>query len=283
MPAFARCYMYTTSPNTKNKLYGMKKNILFLAAMALVLVCSACNGNNGKVTAEDLDGEWEVSWIYDIDSVVGRTPFVGFETKVDGVFGSTGCNRIMGSYKLVYSEHFDCTILEFNQVATTRMMCEDMATERSVITALNNALFCTLADSVLTLMDKDRVPVLKLVRRPEILSIEGHWEVFAIDGLSNDSINSDSLKAFMDFNTTDMRLNAGAGCNIINSNLLHDDNDDFSLSFSPAMSTMMACKDMRVEQALIGAMNKVAEFKFCSRDTLVLSCSNGNEIIVLTR
>ncbi len=63
----------------------------------------------------------------------GTTPHLIFMTSEQRVAGSTGCNRIMGSYTLLDNGSF-----RLGQLASTRMACPDMATEAAFLEALNN-------------------------------------------------------------------------------------------------------------------------------------------------
>lgn len=261
----------------------IKKNLLFGVVIAAIVALSACSNNGSPITTKQLDGEWEAVWIYDIDSITGEIPFIGFDTKVEGLYGSTGCNRLMGTYKLENANLCDCNILEFNQIGSTRMMCENMAVEKSILTALNNAAYCSFYKGTLQILDKDKAPLLKLQKRLPIKSISGHWEIVSICSLPVDSLIADSIETYMNLDIHNMRLNANAGCNIINSNIQQKSGNDYSLEFSSAISTMMSCPDMRMEQHLLKAINTTRAFKICTPDSLILTDGNGNETIILTR
>lgn len=261
----------------------MKKILLFIVASVVIATLSSCGSNGSPITAEQLNGEWETIWIYDIDSITDEKPFIGFETTVEGLYGNTGCNRLMGTYKLENADLCDCNIIQFNQVGTTRMMCENMALEKSILTALNNAAFCSFYKGILHIYDKDKSPLLKLKKRSPIKSISGHWEVASIGTIPIDSLMADSIAAYLNIDINNMRLNANAGCNIINSNIQQESGNDYSLEFSSPMSTMMACHDMRTEQKMLDAINKTRAFKICSPDSLILTDTNGNETMTLTR
>ena len=62
------------------------------------------------------------------------TPFIGFNTAENRIYGNVGCNTINGA--LLQNEK-TANSLKFENIATTMMMCPDMETETTVLNALN--------------------------------------------------------------------------------------------------------------------------------------------------
>lgn len=62
------------------------------------------------------------------------TPFIGFNTDENRIYGNVGCNTINGA--LLQNEK-TANSLKFENIATTMMMCPDMETETTVLNALN--------------------------------------------------------------------------------------------------------------------------------------------------
>ena len=259
------------------------KKLFFVIASVAATVLTACDGNEGKITANQLNGEWEPVWIYDVDSIIGDIPFLGFDTKVEGLYGSTGCNRLMGTYTLSDADLCDCNRIEFNQVGTTRMMCEDMATEKAILTALDNASYCSFENSIITISDSDRVPLLKLTKRPEWKSIDGHWDIIEVNGTPAKSLKQDSTETCMVFDMTEKRVSVEGSCNIINSNIVYDKEQQDSLKFSPAMTTLMACPDMKTERMILDALNKISNFSLNEDQTISLNDSTGTVALTLVK
>lgn len=114
----------------------MKKAIYTLALTVLSLVGVACqSAQSGKVpstTPISLAGEWDIVSANDTAITQTPLPFIGFDTAEQRVYGSSGCNRFMGQYTLTANDSLDLGAL-----ASTRMLCEDMATEDLVLRALN--------------------------------------------------------------------------------------------------------------------------------------------------
>lgn len=61
----------------------------------------------------------------------------------------------------------------------------------------------------------------------------------------------------MEFDMKDNKVHGNAGCNIFNSTVVLDDQDISSITINPAATTMMACPDMEIEDAILKAMGNV--------------------------
>lgn len=79
---------------------------------------------------------------------VGEAPSLMFETKEGRVTGSTGCNRLFGSF--THSENQ----LKFSRIASTRRACEKgMETEAAFLRALNEVHSYRITGGTLELLD----------------------------------------------------------------------------------------------------------------------------------
>jgi len=115
----------------------MKPNALLLATL-LTIFLTACQSHSGR-SSEPIelgDYKWELVALNGQAiqlSQARETPHLIFLEAEQRIAGSTGCNRIMGSYELTDKGH-----IHFGQLATTRMACPDMETEAAFWDALNN-------------------------------------------------------------------------------------------------------------------------------------------------
>lgn len=110
----------------------MNKNI-FYAAMAATLLAS-CSTAEKTTSLAALNGEWNIEKIEgkSIDkSLSENEAFLGFDTAKKSVYGSTGCNRLTGSFDIDTNN-----VLDLSKMGSTRMMCKDMTTETMVLEAL---------------------------------------------------------------------------------------------------------------------------------------------------
>ena len=92
--------------------------------------------DESQVSLTDLSGEWAIELVNG-KKIVGTTevtPFIGFNTDENRIYGNVGCNTINGA--LLQNEK-TANSLKFENIATTMMMCPDMETETTVLNALN--------------------------------------------------------------------------------------------------------------------------------------------------
>lgn len=83
-----------------------------------------------------------------------REPHLVLHPEQNRLAGHTGCNRLMGAYRLQDDR------LSFDRLATTRMACpRGMETERALLSALAESSTWKLAGAVLELLDAEGHPV----------------------------------------------------------------------------------------------------------------------------
>lgn len=82
-----------------------------------------------------IDGEWVVTEI-DGQAVSltedGKEAYIGFDTKEKRVNGFAGCNRMFGGIDIDTKKK----TVSFANMASTKMMCPDMKTEDSLLSAM---------------------------------------------------------------------------------------------------------------------------------------------------
>lgn len=80
-----------------------------------------------------LRGEWQIRSVFNTPLPAGAGEKVSIAFDGQRVSGNAGCNRFFGSVTVGKGAP---TALTFSELATTRMMCPDMETERRVLSAL---------------------------------------------------------------------------------------------------------------------------------------------------
>lgn len=103
-----------------------------------------------EMKARKLDGEWQIVRINGerLPSGLNSEPKLIFDAEQLRVSGNGGCNTINGSYKT------DGTSIEFSQMISTMMACENMDTEAALLNALEKASkFGTIPNGNLGLLD----------------------------------------------------------------------------------------------------------------------------------
>ena len=253
----------------------MKKTLISAAAFAAVLL-SSCGTASKSV---DISGEWNVVSV-EGKEVTGN-PYIGFDMENGRLYGSAGCNRIMGGVEIdsVNPGHIGLT-----NIGATRMMCPDMETEQKVLEALNEVAGYKASATGVELTDKDGKVLMSLEKREapavSINDINGEWTISKVDGVE---IEVADKTPFLSFNVADNAVHGNGGCNIINGSFSQEEGNASSLKFGQMISTMMAGPGMETEGKVLEAMNKVASFVVNEDGTLSLMDAGNNEVLLLVR
>lgn len=140
----------------------MKK---FLMPVCAALLLSACGMSRSTSAGGKLGGEWNIVKVN--GQTIGAddvedTPFIGFSESDGRLYGSTSCNRLLGSFKA----NEKTGGLELGNVGGTRMMCAKMDVEQKVLEALNTVKKYNIgADGTLSLDDASGKTVMELKKK----------------------------------------------------------------------------------------------------------------------
>ncbi len=243
--------MNETKPSRKKQnLKRMKSTILSAAAFTLIAAMSSCD-NSKKIPAvtessstgsEALyQSEWKLTEVQgQMVPSESKAMFALTPGQPNKVSGSTGCNRMNGSFELSGTN-----TIKFSPLATTKMACLDdnkNATEQKFTNALTQATTWGIVDNMLELKNGD-VMVAKLkAQKPasvEELKLNGEWELNYISGAK---IAFDGLfpnkKPTIIFDFPKAEANGNGSCNSYSVKVKVDGN---KINFGDALSTMMAC------------------------------------------
>ncbi len=129
------------------------------------MMMGACATSHNAADGGKIAGEWNVVKVDGQEvkaSDVENTPFIGFSDKDGRVYGSTSCNRLMGSFK---ADEKAGTI-DLGHMGSTRMMCAKMDVEQKVLEALNKVkTYKVGADGNLTLGDESGKTLIELKKK----------------------------------------------------------------------------------------------------------------------
>ncbi|HJD75701.1 META domain-containing protein [Bacteroides reticulotermitis] len=255
----------------------MKKVLVSICMVSAVLVMSSCRTVEKAVSLSSISGEWNIVEVNGAKVVSGENrtaPFIGFDTTEGRVHGSSGCNRMMGSFDVNSTPG----TLEFKGMGSTRMMCPDMTTENNVLNALAQVKsYQKAGKNKMYLCNASKRPVMMLEKKaadPGLSSLNGEWLIQKVHG---EAIPTGMEKQpFIKFNVKDKTIHGCAGCNLMNGGFVTSVENAEAISFPAVMSTMMACPDMEVEGKVMKALNEVQSFKVQADGTLALyDASNG--------
>lgn len=116
--------------------------------------------------------------------------------------------------------------------------------------------------------------------KTDVKKLEGKWNIVEVKG---EKILKAGLPQ-MEFDMAANKLHGNAGCNIFNTSIALDDTDISSITIAPAATTMMACPDMTIEDAVLKAMGDVKSVKAGqSENEMLLVDQNGDVLLVLSK
>lgn len=261
----------------------MKKVFVSLCMAAAVTGLSSCGSTKNAASLATIGGEWNIIEINGtaVVPVSGQEfPYIGFDMDEGRVYGSGGCNRIMGTFALDAKPG----VLAMSPLATTRMGCPDMSVEQNVLAALAQVKkFKRLNEGNLLLCTSSNRPVMVLQKKTalRLTDLEGAWFIREVGGMSvPDSLDN---QPFIEFNMAEKRLHGNAGCNIINGTLQVDEAEAASISFPQVITTMMACPDMEVEDRILKALDEVRSFGAVSAGWVGLYDIQGTLVLLLEK
>lgn len=110
------------------------KKTTFTVMLAAAL--ASCSTVQKTASLDTLDGEWRIVSVngeqLDADDYE-TAPFFGFNVAERRVYGCSGCNRLSGELD---AGGPDGRLVFGDKIASTRMMCRNMAAERKVLGAM---------------------------------------------------------------------------------------------------------------------------------------------------
>lgn len=260
----------------------MKKlNVMIIASCAFALITS-CKSSKNVLQTSDLNGEWNIIEVNGQQTTSEKEPFIGLDIKNKRVYGFAGCNRIMGSFEADSQEPGK---LAFGQLGTTRMMCQNMDTERAILGALSEVTGYEGNAEKLSLTNKKGKDIITLEKRMEatVQALEGKWNIALVNGATIESIEKTEKKPFLAFNVAEKKVHGNGGCNIINGGFTQEKDQSSSLKFTQMISTMMAGPGMNVERQVLEAIDSVRSFRVKDSATVALLNENGKEVLTLVK
>lgn len=259
----------------------MRKTFLGVAAICAGALMVSCMSSKKTAQTVDLTGEWNIVTVCGEKMEAKQIPFIGLDTEVKRIYGSTGCNRMMGEFD------WDSTHvgkIHFGQVAATRRMCPNMEVEKKILGALNRVAGYEEAESGVVLTDEKGKAVIVLEKRVQAAAtlndLAGEWIISELNG---EAVKKMDKTPFLAFNIDEKRVHGNAGCNIINGGFSQEEGNTASLKFSQMISTMMACPDMEVESQVLKALDAVRSFKMNQDKSVSLLDENGNAVLSLVK
>lgn len=142
----------------------MKKLFFLAAVIATTLV--ACNQHTYNAT--NVFGEWDLVEMNEKNIEIPEgitTPFIGFDQKESRIYGNAGCNSFFGSM-ITDSTKTNLNAIRFDNMGSTKMLCEDMALEDEFLTTLGLVQNIEYNGKELQLKNNADRTILRFVRKP---------------------------------------------------------------------------------------------------------------------
>lgn len=259
----------------------MNKTLSFaVAGIALITVGACTSTKSAPATISDLTGEWNIIQVDGNNVVIPQdqeAPYIAFDTQNGQVSGSASCNRIMG----VFDPKAASGVIDLSNMASTRMMCPDMALEDSIFGALSKVNAYRLSsDGNIELCHGDTTLLLLQKREPSVSAnqLSGTWNIKELNGLI---LKNDSTEEYqMTFDPSDSSFSCTTGCNNVNGSYSSDLTD---MTFHSMMSTRMACPDMTVEDSLNSILPRISSFGILAGGGAGFYDNEQNMILLLER
>ena len=262
----------------------MKKVFVSICVAGAALAMSSCRSVEKAIPLSSIDGEWNIIEVNGSKVTPGESktlPFISFDTASGRLSGNSGCNRMMGNFDV----NAKPGSLSLEGVASTRMMCPDMTTERNVLGALaqvkgyrkagkERVYLCNAANRPVMVLEKKEADV-------KLSVLNGEWKIKEVNG---EAVPSGMEKQpFIAFDVKKKSIHGNAGCNLINGGFETKTTNARSISFPGVASTMMACPDMETESKIMKALNEVKSFDALSGGGIGLYDANGGLVLVLEK
>lgn len=259
----------------------MRKVLMPLMMVAVMLfLLPSCKSSQSMVqTSKTLQGEWNIVELNGSSLVPGDRqpfPFIGFNIGPKSVYGSAGCNNIMGAY-----ESSKPGKITFGRLGMTMKMCPDMEVEARVTKMLegvksykfigvNQLAFYGKGSKPVAILEKDE-------RKESLAELEGFWVLESIKG---EDLNMDSAKPQLNIELSEKRVSGTAGCNRISGSFEVEEGVTRSISFPNIAATRMFCNNMELETKVLKALSSVSSYYVLpSGAYLIFSDAEGNELL----
>ncbi|MGC4103189.1 META domain-containing protein [Ferruginibacter sp.] len=240
------------------------KNIFLLIFFAAAI--SSCSNTKKMAGNKDLYNlQWNLTKVQGITVLPTSNAALNF-TADNKVSGSTGCNRLNGSFTSSGST------IKFSPLAVTRMACLDgdaNNTETKFLAAIQKATSWSVENGQLILSDASGVLAKLQGVKPvtaEEKKLNGSWELNYISGAK---IAFEGLfpakKPFISFNLPRTEASGNGGCNGFGCKVNVDGN---KIKISQVISTMMACEGGG-ESVFFKTLESVTSYSI-SDDTLTM-------------
>ena len=248
----------------------MKNVIILIAAMSILLLTEACHSTK-LINALPSGGsellykyQWNLTEIeaQTFNISTGNPPhLLFFPGKINTVSGSTGCNKLKGSFELSNEN-----LIKFSPLATTKMACAGDNVESKFLDALSKADNWRIINDQLLLSNGKKVMMKFKGAIVESAELNGEWQLNYISGprIAFDGLYPNK-KPSVKFNLSAKELGGNTSCNGFSSKTIINGNK-ISIA-EPFAKTMIFCEGGG-ETTFLNMLKKVNRYAITNENTL---------------
>ena len=114
-----------------------------------------------------------------------------------------------------------------------------------------------------------------------VSALDGEWNITEVDG---QQVSMDKMP-FIGFDVAQKRIYGNSGCNRMMGTFEADSLKPGTLKFGPVGSTRMMCPDMKTEQSVLGALDKVTSYRTVTDEPEVIALcdQDGKPLMTLEK
>ena len=266
------------------KFKVMKYIVISLSVCLGLLPATSCKTNKTVASSDNVvnppniavpvvseGSEYLYTYRWYVSEINGKAVTLGDQAKaahlifspgqVSTVAGSTGCNRLTGSFELLTDN-----MIKFSPLAVTKMACINGGdVESNFLSALSKTSKWIIRNRELYFYEEDKLLVKFASVDAAVAKLEGNWELNYISGsrIAFDGLYPEK-KPFIRFDLANSQINGNTSCNGFSSKYTINGNN---IKFAPGISTMMACPG-NGEKAFNEMLLKVNRYALSDDNTL---------------
>lgn len=237
-----------------------------MSIIIVTLIVSCGTGKKVKESNENsIHQKWELSLVEGMPVVVNQPIYL--ELTDDGkVSGFIGCNRMTGNYTIKNESQ-----ITFNQLATTRMMCQEieMELENQVLTLLKTCDNFKVDSGMLLLNTANSEPLATFYVMNENEIVNKYWKLKILEGEIVQMNDNQEREQYFTLRS-DGSISGFAGCNHFSGQYELAEGNRISINDNMAIS-LKACPDVDVDESAFLKVFELTDNYTINGDTLSLN------------
>lgn len=223
----------------------------------------------------ELSGEWTIKKVYDKAINTEERAYIHLDFNESKLYGCNGCNVINGRFVV------EDNSIHFSNLITSMRVCANSSQEKNIMKAINEAVCYVVTNNngvdYLHLKDSRDHELLTL-KRQNLSFLNGAW---TIKDIAEDEVEANNIRIVIDIDQ--LSIHGNSGCNIINGVIMIDTEKDWGIQFEQLASTKMICPAIKLETALLVALEETTSVRKISDTEMQLLDKRNNVVITLKK